>query len=221
MFTTLAPISFWTWLLRSWWLLLLSSSLYAAEFRGAWVATVYNLDWPSKPGSRRRQQKAELRAILDRAAELKLNAILFQVRPACDALYTSKQRAVVGVSHRPAGRAAGLRSAGVCDRRSACAGDRTPRMVQSFSCCDPRGRRRSRRAMWRACIPSGCGGMAASSGSIQASRRRGDHVIDVMLDVVRRYDIDGVHIDDYFYPYPKGGRGFPDSATWAPARRTA
>ena len=41
------------------------------------------------------------------------------------------------------------------------------------------------------------------------------YVIDVILDVVRRYDIDGVHIDDYFYPYPKGGADFPDSATWA------
>ena len=61
------------------------------EFRGAWVATVYNLDWPSKPGLPAAAQKAELRAIFNRAAELKLNAILFQVRPACDALYNAKQ----------------------------------------------------------------------------------------------------------------------------------
>ena len=39
-------------------------------------------------------------------------------------------------------------------------------------------------------------------------------MIDTILDVVRRYDIDGVHIDDYFYPYPKGGAEFPDSATF-------
>ena len=41
------------------------------------------------------------------------------------------------------------------------------------------------------------------------------YVIDVILDIVRRYDIDGLHIDDYFYPYPKGGAEFPDGATWA------
>jgi len=59
------------------------------EFRGAWVATVSNIDWPSKPGLPSDQQKAELIAILDQAAKLRLNAVLFQVRPACDALYPS------------------------------------------------------------------------------------------------------------------------------------
>ncbi|MEO7723572.1 MAG: family 10 glycosylhydrolase, partial [Chthoniobacterales bacterium] len=61
------------------------------EFRGAWVATVYNLDWPSKPGLPAATQKAQLRALLNRAAALKLNAILLQVRPASDALYASKK----------------------------------------------------------------------------------------------------------------------------------
>ncbi|MGV3533365.1 MAG: glycoside hydrolase family 10 protein, partial [Chthoniobacteraceae bacterium] len=59
------------------------------EFRGAWVATVHNIDWPSRPGLPAGQQQAELRAILDRAVDLKLNAILLQVRPASDALYKS------------------------------------------------------------------------------------------------------------------------------------
>src|SRR5215217_5876380 len=59
------------------------------ELRGAWIATVGNLNWPSKPGLSTDQQKAELKAILDNAADLKLNAILFQVRPACDAMYRS------------------------------------------------------------------------------------------------------------------------------------
>ena len=59
------------------------------EFRGAWVATVGNIDWPSRPDLSVAEQKAELLAILDRAAQLRLNAIIFQVRPACDALYAS------------------------------------------------------------------------------------------------------------------------------------
>src|ERR1051325_5367894 len=61
-----------------------------AEFRGAWVASVYNLDWPSSAGLPAATQQAQLRALLDRAASLKLTAILFQVRPASDALYESK-----------------------------------------------------------------------------------------------------------------------------------
>jgi len=59
------------------------------EFRGEWIATVANIDWPSKPGLSAEQQKAELLTLLNRAAQLKLNAIVFQVRPACDAMYAS------------------------------------------------------------------------------------------------------------------------------------
>ncbi|HEY9875468.1 MAG TPA: family 10 glycosylhydrolase, partial [Candidatus Obscuribacterales bacterium] len=60
------------------------------EFRGVWIATVANIDWPSKPGLTTDQQKAELIAMLDKAVELKLNAVILQVRPAADALYSSK-----------------------------------------------------------------------------------------------------------------------------------
>ena len=60
------------------------------EFRGAWVATVANIDWPSRKTLSTQEQKTELLAILDRAVHLKLNAIIFHVRPACDALYASR-----------------------------------------------------------------------------------------------------------------------------------
>src|SRR5262249_59062272 len=66
-----------------------NSKAAVREFRGAWVATVYNLDWPSRPGLPAATQQAELRTLLDRAVELHLNAILLQVRPASDALYDS------------------------------------------------------------------------------------------------------------------------------------
>src|SRR6516162_2775014 len=59
------------------------------EFRGAWVASVGNIDWPSTNGLTTAQQKAELLAILNRTVKLKLNTILLQVRPACDAMYPS------------------------------------------------------------------------------------------------------------------------------------
>src|SRR5690625_3310320 len=59
------------------------------EMRGVWVATVDNIDWPSKPGLPVEQQKAELIGILDKAEKLNLNAVVFQIRPASDALYDS------------------------------------------------------------------------------------------------------------------------------------
>src|SRR5918993_1338864 len=60
------------------------------EFRAAWIATVANIDFPTKPGLSVEEQKAELIANLDLAERLNLNAIIFQVRPACDAVYASK-----------------------------------------------------------------------------------------------------------------------------------
>src|SRR5690242_5484544 len=57
------------------------------EFRAAWVASVANIDWPSRPDLSVAQQLDEMRAVLDRASELNLNALILQVRPAGDALY--------------------------------------------------------------------------------------------------------------------------------------
>ena len=42
-----------------------------------------------------------------------------------------------------------------------------------------------------------------------------DHSYDVMMDIVTRYDVDGIHIDDYFYPYPLDGVPFPDEQTYS------
>src|SRR5258706_2695212 len=59
------------------------------EFRAAWIATVDNIDFPSKKTLSINEQKAELIRDLDLAKELRLNAIIFQVRPMCDAVYKS------------------------------------------------------------------------------------------------------------------------------------
>src|SRR4051794_38646541 len=60
------------------------------EFRGVWVATVANIDWPSKKGLPAEQQKKEMLAILDKSVELKLNAVVFQARPMGDPLSASE-----------------------------------------------------------------------------------------------------------------------------------
>ena len=62
----------------------------AREFRAAWVACVYNIDWPSSKGLSGGTQQAELRRILDKMASLRMNAIIFQVRPQADAVYRSR-----------------------------------------------------------------------------------------------------------------------------------
>ena len=98
----------------------------AREFRATWIATVGNSCWPSKPGLSMAQQKAELIALLDRAAALKLNAVIFQVRPACDALYSSRlepwSEYLTGVQGRARVRGRGRAVRGGGGRRGAAAG---------------------------------------------------------------------------------------------------
>ena len=60
------------------------------EFRAAWVASVSNIDWPSRPGLSTWEQQQELLAILNRSVALKLNAVILQIRPGTDALYASR-----------------------------------------------------------------------------------------------------------------------------------
>ena len=59
----------------------------AREFRAAWIATAYNIDWPSKQGLSAAAQQAELRRMLDTIARMRMNAVVFQVRPMGDAFY--------------------------------------------------------------------------------------------------------------------------------------
>jgi uncharacterized lipoprotein YddW (UPF0748 family) len=192
------------------------------EFRGAWVATVANIDWPSRPGLSTWEQQAELVAILNRCVALNLNAVVFQVRPAADALYDSpyepwsayltgvEGRApepyydplefVIDESHKR-----GLElHAWFNPYRARHASARAPAAPSHLSNTHPELVRAYGRYLW----------MDPGEPAVRAQTVR------VMLDVVKRYDVDGIHIDDYFYPYPEIGPDsaaipFPDSASYA------
>ena len=203
--------------LRSIICLLILLSVIAAhggeEFRGAWVATVFNIDWPSKPGLAPAEQQAQLRAILDRAAQLKLNAILLQVRPASDAFYASKRepwsafltgRQGVSPGYDPLAfaiseaHARGIELHAWFNPFRAATSIKGPFAPGHVTQTHPEWVRRYAGQLW------------VDPGEPKARQ----YILDVILDVVKRYDIDGVHIDDYFYPYPKRGEDFPDDATW-------
>jgi beta-glucosidase-like glycosyl hydrolase/uncharacterized lipoprotein YddW (UPF0748 family) len=192
------------------------------EFRGVWVASVSNIDWPSRPGLPADSQRAELLAILDRAVELRLNAVILQVRPAGDALYESSLEpwseyltGAMGRAPEPA-----------YDPLAFAVEEAHARGLELHAWFNP----------YRARHPSA----RSDASPDHISRTRPDLVVDygrhewmdpgepdvqdhsvrVILDVVERYDIDGVHIDDYFYPYRErdsDGREipFPDDASWA------
>jgi len=191
------------------------------EFRGAWLATVANKDWPSQPGLSVAQQKAELTALLDRAVQLKLNAIVFQVRPASDAVYASSLEPWSEYLTGTMGRA----PQPLYDPLAFAIGEAHRRGLELHAWFNP----------FRALHPQTKSSVAPNHISRlhpEFVRRYGSqfwldpgdpavraHVLRVVMDVVERYDVDGVQFDDYFYPYPEkdaAGREleFPDSATW-------
>lgn len=191
------------------------------EFRGAWIATVANIDWPSKPGLSVDEQKAELIKLLDLAVELNLNAIVLQVRPACDAFYKSS---LEPWSPFLTGRM-GQAPSPDYDPLEFAVEEAHRRGLELHAWFNP----------YRASHPAMKGEISAdhiSRTHPELVREYGeylwldpgepgavDHSLAVILDVVRRYDIDAVHFDDYFYPYPindKDGKpvDFPDEASW-------
>lgn len=172
------------------------------EFRGVWVATVNNIDWPSKKGLSATEQRAEMLALLDRAQSLGLNAVIFQVRPAADALYASPlepwSEYLTGEQGRDPGwdplaewvaaaHARGLElHAWFNPYRARHHEAKSPLAPTHVARTHPQVVKKYGELLWM------------DPGEAFAAER----TLAVIRDVVRRYDIDGVHIDDYFYPYP-------------------
>lgn len=171
----------------------------AREFRAVWVTTVYNLDWPSRAGLSAAQQKAELLNILNTAVKLKFNAIILQVRPNADAIYKS--------SYEPW--SCWLSGAGVnpgYDPLAFAVAEAHKRGLELHAWFNPFRATISGKPVGRNHISRTSPGLLKRAGSIQilnpSSSSAQKHVLKVIMDVVKRYDIDGVHLDDYFYPYP-------------------
>lgn len=192
------------------------------EFRAAWVATVANIDWPSKPGLSSAQQQAEIRAILDAAAALKLNAIVLQVRPSADAIYPSTLEPwteyLSGEQGKPPDPAYDPLQTWITEAHQ--------RGIELHAWLNPY---RARHSTAKSALATG----HIANTHPEAVKTYGDQLwmdpaepvavqrtLDVVADIVRRYDVDGIHIDDYFYPYPVTAPGataeadFPDEPAW-------
>lgn len=190
------------------------------EYRGVWVATVTNIDWPSKPGLSTEQQQREAISILDKIVELKMNVVVLQVRTSCDALYASKLEpwsyfltGKQGVAPEPyydplefwvrESHRRGLElHAWFNPFRAKTSGQTYAESESHISQTKPHLVKRygndKTNYLW------------LDPGE-EESRA---HSLAVFMDVVERYDIDGVHIDDYFYPYPVDDIPFPDEPAW-------
>jgi len=192
------------------------------EFRAVWIATVDNIDWPSEPGLPVHRQKAEMLEILDRAAMMNLNAVIFQIRPTADAMFSSE---LEPWSYYLTGEN-GLAPDPYYDPLEFAVEEAHKRGIELHAWFNP----------YRAYHPTAPDTLAENHVSHlfeeavhkygeqrwmdPGSKETTEHSVSVIMDVVERYDIDGVHLDDYFYPYSindaDGNRvEFPDSTFFA------
>jgi uncharacterized lipoprotein YddW (UPF0748 family) len=186
---------------------------------------VNNIDWPSQPGLPVEKQKAELLAIVERAAQLRLNAIIFQVRPACDALYPSSLEPWSEYLTGKTGEA----PSPSWDPLAFAIEESHQRGIELHAWFNPfRARHKTAKSSASAnhvsrLHPEWTKAYGEELWLDPGEPAAQEYSMRVILDVLRRYDVDGVHIDDYFYPYPvkNGGQtiGFPDESSWSRYRR--
>ena len=194
------------------------------EFRAAWISTVHNIDWPSKTTLTPSQQRAELVGLLDTAADTGLNVVILQVRTECDAFYKSD---IEPWSFFLTGSMGKAPSDGY-DPLEFAVNEAHKRGIELHAWFNPfRASATERSNKSPRHISKTHPSLMLSAGSMKwgnpASEIIRKRAIDVMVDVTKRYNVDAVHIDDYFYPYPKTVNGRPqeqfnDSASYSAYR---
>ena len=201
-------------------LLAFAPAAWAADFRGAWIASVYNLNFPSNSGLSADVQRAEIVRLLETARRCHLNAVMVQVRPESDALYSSHlepwSRYLTGTQGASPGydplatfiAEAGKRGIEVhawLNPYRAAAKATLARTSNHISRRFPQYAYRIGSVLW----------MDPGAPEIQ------EHIVRVVRDIVERYNVAGIHFDDYFYPYPTDSGHtypFPDDVTYAAYR---
>jgi uncharacterized lipoprotein YddW (UPF0748 family) len=196
------------------------------ELRGMWLTTVNNIDWPSRPGLPEAQVKKEYLGWLELARQQNHNAIFVHVRPSGDAFW---QSAYAPWSEWLTGKRDG-RSPG-WDPMEFMIAEAHARNLEFHAWFNPyRGTQPGPKGPgadfrklapnhplrahpdWAISYPKGKSARLYFDPGNPEARR---FVEDSMLEAVQKYDLDGVHFDDFFYPYPEVGQDFPDDASFA------
>ncbi len=186
------------------------------EFRGVWVATVANIDWPSKPGLTVDQQKQEFIGLLEKHKNNGMNSIVFQVRPAADAFYAKSREPwsqwLMGKQ--------GIAPSEGYDPLAFAIKEAHFRGMELHAWFNPYRATMSSSAkvhddhmtVKRPDLFFTYGGKKQFDPGLPEVR---EYIVQVILDVVKGYDVDGIHFDDYFYPYPISGQAINDGKTFA------
>lgn len=198
---------------------LFSLSLWAQpvhEFRGVWMATVDNIDWPNRNDFNPATQRAEYIRQLNMHQRNGMNVLIGQVRPATDAFYPSPYEPwsqwLMGVQGKP--------PAPYYDPMAFMIKEAHQRGFEFHAWCNP----------YRANFNIGKASIAPHhitklypewfleyGGKLyfDPGNKEGQRwVVNVIRDMVHRYDMDAIHLDDYFYPYRIPGKEFPDTASY-------
>ena len=186
------------------------------EFRAVWVATVDNIDWPSSKNLSVAEQKAEYIKLLDMHQQNGMNAVIVQIRPAADALYPSKYEPWSEFLTGLQGRA----PSPMYDPLEFMIRETHNRGLEFHAWLNPY------RAVFNMRTSSVApnhltqthpewflmyGGKKYFNPALPEVRQ---HTANVVKDIVSRYDIDAIHMDDYFYPYRIEGKEFPDQQSF-------
>ena len=180
------------------------------EMRGIWVATVLNIDWPSKKGLSVESQKQEFIKILDNVKEWNMNAVFVQIKPVGDAFYPSKfspwSEYLTGIQGQNPG----------YDPLKFMIEEAHKRNIEFHAWFNPyrltmlggidklsNDNIGKQRPDWT--ITYG-GKLYLNPGIPEVN----DYIVKSIMEVVENYDIDGVHMDDYFYPYKVKGEIYND-----------
>ncbi len=185
------------------------------EFRAVWIATVDNIDWPSKKGLPVVDQQRELVGMFDQQQQMGLNAVVVQIRSAADAFYARSSEpwsewltGQQGLAPEPfydplefmieqahqrglefhawfnLDRATFSKTASVAPTNIV---NRKPEWMLTY------------------------GGKKLFNLGLPAVR---SYIAGIVANVVREYDVDGIHFDDYFYPYAEAGQVLRDDSTY-------
>jgi uncharacterized lipoprotein YddW (UPF0748 family) len=184
------------------------------EFRGAWIATVENIDWPSRSGLSASVQQQEFVHLLDTVQQMNMNAVIVQIKPEADAFYPSSSSPWSAYLTGTQGKNPGY------DPLSFMVAEAHKRHIEFHGWFNPY--RVSLHDDINALAPNhparqhpdwivSYGGRLYYNPGIPAAR---EFVVNSILEAVTGYDIDAVHMDDYFYPFPVAGKDFPDDATY-------
>lgn len=188
------------------------------EFRAAWIASVANINWPSRRNMSTAEQKAEAIQILNQLQDNNFNAVILQVRPSADALYNSPFEPWSIFLTGETGKAPHP----YYDPLEFWIEEAHKRGMELHAWLNPYRAHHSNGGRVNAAslvnkmsndvlrLKNGMHWFDPSKKSTQ------NHASNVVMDIVKRYDVDGIHFDDYFYPYASynGGADFPDHASW-------